>query len=322
MLSVLLILPDFLIILLGYLLKQGKLGQHFNEGFWKGAENIVFYVLFPPLLFTSVANSKLSLADAGYFLAVAVGTMFLAVLLSWLVRKIVPADDVTHASVFHCGFRFNSYVGFAIIMRLAGEEGFAFFAFLMAFWVPISSSIAVSALAGAVARAENVQKKGGLWKKTVKTIFTNPLIIATVSGLLVNVFAVPIPEVLMHFLKSFARDGTSLHRRGSQDRESARAFSAHRCLDRGATRRGPARRPGNGLVFPTRTLGRGGASGFCGPAHGSVLLRHDGEHAGERSDRRGSHDGPHARRHGDAPRLGGRDTKRFSCGLTRHGAVE
>ena len=187
MLSVLLILPDFLIILLGYLLKQGKLGQHFNEGFWKGAENIVFYVLFPPLLFTSVANSKLSLADAGYFLAVAVGTMFLAVLLSWLVRKIVPADDVTHASVFHCGFRFNSYVGFAI---------------LMAFWVPISSSIAVSALAGAVARAENVQKKGGLWKKTVKTIFTNPLIIATVSGLLVNVFAVPIPEVLMHFLKS------------------------------------------------------------------------------------------------------------------------
>lgn len=202
MLSVLLILPDFLIILLGYLLKQGKLGQHFNEGFWKGAENIVFYVLFPPLLFTSVANSKLSLADAGYFLAVAVGTMFLAVLLSWLVRKIVPADDVTHASVFHCGFRFNSYVGFAIIMRLAGEEGFAFFAFLMAFWVPISSSIAVSALAGAVARAENVQKKGGLWKKTVKTIFTNPLIIATVSGLLVNVFAVRIPEVLMHFLKS------------------------------------------------------------------------------------------------------------------------
>ena len=202
MLSVLLILPDFLIILLGYLLKQGKLGQHFNEGFWKGAENIVFYVLFPPLLFTSVANSKLSLADAGYFLAVAVGTMFLAVLLSWLVRKIVPADDVTHASVFHCGFRFNSYVGFAIIMRLAGGEGFAFFAFLMAFWVPISSSIAVSALAGAVARAENVQKKGGLWKKTVKTIFTNPLIIATVSGLLVNVFAVPIPEVLMHFLKS------------------------------------------------------------------------------------------------------------------------
>lgn len=126
MLSVLLILPDFLIILLGYLLKQGKLGQHFNEGFWKGAENIVFYVLFPPLLFTSVANSKLSLADAGYFLTIAVGTMMGAVLLSWLVRKIVPADDVTHASVFHCGFRFNSYVGFAIIMRLAGEEGFAF----------------------------------------------------------------------------------------------------------------------------------------------------------------------------------------------------
>lgn len=202
MLSVLLILPDFLIILLGNLLRRGKVGEYFNDSFWKGAENIVFYVLFPPLLFTSVANSKLSLADAGYFLLVAVGTMFGAVLLSWLVRKVVKADDVTHASVFHCGFRFNSYVGFAIIMRLAGEEGFAFFAFLLAFWVPISSTIAVSALASAVARAENTTLKGGLWKKTVKTIFTNPLIIATVSGLVVNVFAIPVPEILMHFLKS------------------------------------------------------------------------------------------------------------------------
>lgn len=202
MLSVLLILPDFLIILLGYLLRRGKIGVFFNDGFWKGAENIVFYVLFPPLLFTSVANSKLSLADAGYFLLVAVGTMFGAVLLSWLVRKIVPADDVTHASVFHCGFRFNSYVGFAIIMRLAGEEGFAFFAFLLAFWVPISSSIAVSSLASAVARAENSTAAGGLLQKTVKAIFSNPLIIATVSGLFVNIFAISVPEILQHFLKS------------------------------------------------------------------------------------------------------------------------
>lgn len=48
--SVALIAPDFSIILLGLLL---RLKFEYSEDFWKQAERLVFYVLFPPLLFTS-----------------------------------------------------------------------------------------------------------------------------------------------------------------------------------------------------------------------------------------------------------------------------
>ena len=200
--SVLLILPDFMIILLGYLLRQFLKNSFFNEGFWKGTEKLVFYVLFPPMLFTSVANAKLSLAEAGTFLSVGIAAMMGGVLFSYAIRLFIKGDGVTHASAFHCGFRFNTYIGFAIVSRLYGQEGLALMSLLIAFWVPISNSIAVAALASAVAKKEQTVNEGGALMKTLKSIFTNPLIIATSAGLVVNISGLAMPEVVMHFFKS------------------------------------------------------------------------------------------------------------------------
>ena len=200
--SVLLILPDFMIILLGYSLRQFLKNSFFNEDFWKGTEKLVFYVLFPPMLFTSVANAKLSLAEAGTFLSVGIAAMMGGVLFSYALRFFIKGDGVTHASAFHCGFRFNTYIGFAIVSRLYGQEGLALMSLLIAFWVPISNSIAVTALASAVAKKEQTANEGGVLLKTLKSIFTNPLIIATSAGLIVNVTGLAMPEVVMHFFKS------------------------------------------------------------------------------------------------------------------------
>lgn len=149
--SAALIAPDFAIILLGLLLRV-KLG--FEKSFWEKAEKLVFYVLFPPLLFTSIAGSNLSLGASAGFLAVGVGTMVLGVAASRCVRFFVKGDAVTQASLFQCGFRFNTYIGFALVVKLFGDEGFALLALLIAFWVPISNTIAVAALAAAVARRD------------------------------------------------------------------------------------------------------------------------------------------------------------------------
>ena len=209
MLSVLLILPDFLVILAGFLLRRQFEKTVFNGTFWKGAEKLVFYVLFPPLLFTSVATSNLTLSEAGEFLAVAISAMLCAVVLSYLIRFIIKADDVTHASAFHCGFRFNTYVGFALVSRLYGQEGLALMSLLIAFWVPISNTIAVAVLAHAVARRDAQQNHAsgrGLSSRqvltsTVSAVVRNPLIIATVCGLLFNISGLTIPGVALDFMR-------------------------------------------------------------------------------------------------------------------------
>ena len=202
MLSVLLILPDFLVILAGFLLMKYFHDGVFNPTFWKGAEKIVFYVLFPPLLFTSVATSNLTLGEAGLYLVVAISAMMCAVVMSYLIRFIVKADPVSHASAFHCGFRFNTYVGFALVSRLFGQEGLALMSLLIAFWVPISNSIAVAALASAVAQQEQTGAKSNVLAKTINAISTIPLIIATTLGLFGNLASVPMPSGVMTFFKS------------------------------------------------------------------------------------------------------------------------
>ncbi len=203
--GVLLILPDFSVILFGALLVNCF---HFERSFWDKAENLVFYVLFPPLLFNSVSGSHLTPSAAGLFLASAVGAMLLAVVLAWCVRYIVKDDDWTHASVFQCGFRFNTYIGFAVCSRLYGQEGMSLMALLIAFWVPISNTIAVSVLANAVAKKEASEGGAAAGKtestamKTLKAVVKNPLIIATVAGLIVNVSGVTVPGVVHGFFKN------------------------------------------------------------------------------------------------------------------------
>ena len=84
--SVALIAPDFSIILLGLLL---RLKFEYSEDFWKQAEQLVFYVLFPPLLFTSISGSSLSLGESAGFLAAGIGAMLIGVCASWCIRYLV-----------------------------------------------------------------------------------------------------------------------------------------------------------------------------------------------------------------------------------------
>ncbi|XOT96994.1 AEC family transporter, partial [Alcaligenes pakistanensis] len=55
-----LILPDFLLIALGALLLHRF---HFSREFFQGAEKLVYYVLFPALLFDSITRIPLNLGD-------------------------------------------------------------------------------------------------------------------------------------------------------------------------------------------------------------------------------------------------------------------
>ncbi len=189
--SVLLILPDFLIILLGAFISHVL---KYPREFWKYTEKLVFYVLFPPLLFLSVSSAHLSLSEASQFLLVGIGAMLLAVVSSWLIRYVAPEDGVTNASVFQCGFRFNTYIGFALCLKLYGDSGFSLLALLIAVWVPISNTIAVAVLATAVSKSVNKEKKIQP-SYIIKTVLKNPLIIATVLGLVFNVAQWELPQV-------------------------------------------------------------------------------------------------------------------------------
>ncbi|MFT3805142.1 MAG: AEC family transporter [Burkholderiaceae bacterium] len=176
---VLLLLPDLSMVALGFVLS--RLGQ-WGRPFWDGLERLVYYVLFPTLLFQSVLRAPLSLGDALPPVLTVVASAGVALLLVALAPRVLDVDPRKFASGAQCAFRFNTYVALALSQRLAGDAGLALCAMLVGVMVPISNVGAIVPLAR--------HAGGRLWREMAR----NPLIIATVAGLIGNALHLTLPE--------------------------------------------------------------------------------------------------------------------------------
>ncbi|MGB3426689.1 MAG: AEC family transporter, partial [Burkholderiaceae bacterium] len=183
--NALLMLPDFGTILLGALLARRFAYQ---RGFWDGAERLVYYVLFPALLFNSILSAKFSFATDSLLLAAAVATLLSAAALGFLARPLFRTEAALFASCVQTSYRYNSYVGLALAQSLFGARGVALLALILAVCIPLANLIAVTTLAR--------HGKTHLGRELV----TNPLILSTVSGMVAHVAGLELPGFASSFL--------------------------------------------------------------------------------------------------------------------------
>lgn len=180
-----LLFPDFSLILLGYVLCRFT---PLNRPIWQSAEALVYYLLFPVLLFHSIVKSPLDLAATSSLIAAGVCAALIGIALAYSVpwwpglRGKVQSRD--HAGAAQIAFRFNSFIGLALADRLAGAQGLFFLSVLIGFCVPIFNIAAVWPMA-----RESRQSFAG-------QLVRNPLIVATVLGLGANLLGFRMPEWL------------------------------------------------------------------------------------------------------------------------------
>ena len=177
----LLLLPDFALIFLGALLKRYA---RFEIAFWSGLERMVYFVLFPALLFNTTASARFDFSATTGLLTASLAALAVGIALGFLARPLFAPDPVLFASGVQCAFRFNSYIGLALAGRLAGNEGIALMAILIGIGVPIANAAAVYALA----RHQNA--------RVAAEMMRNPLIVATVGGLACNLAGIVLPDFL------------------------------------------------------------------------------------------------------------------------------
>jgi predicted permease len=180
MADTLLLLPDFLLIALGYLLCRHT---PLARPVWDGAERLVYYVLFPALLFTSIVRNPLQIATALPLVACGWLVIGSGVALAYALRLAPGVDARLHASGAQTAFRFNSYVALALAERLAGAPGLAWTALLVSVCVPVCNIAAVWPLA----------RQGG--QGYLGELARNPLILSTVAGLLCNLIGFRLPDL-------------------------------------------------------------------------------------------------------------------------------
>jgi hypothetical protein len=185
----LLLVPDFLLIVGGALLRRHA---RFPTEFWAGVERLVYYVLFPALLFRALATAPLPASGTATFLAVGVGFTLGGMLLSALGRPLLRLDSPTFAACFQCGFRFNTYIALAIASRLDPAAGVALLSALLGLLVPLVNIAAVTALAQ------------GRSARVALEIARNPLVIACAAGLGWRATGLPLPAIPLRVLEHLA----------------------------------------------------------------------------------------------------------------------
>lgn len=175
----LLLLPDFSLIALGFALMQWT---PLKRNVWDGVERLVYFVLFPALLFSTTSRSHGMLASAGAMLAAGIGALLVGIALAYAAFWFRKADRRCIASGLQTAFRFNSYIALAVADRLGGAPAVSLVAVLIAVGVPLCNFAAVWALAR---HAET---------RVLRELTRNPLILATLSGLAVHAVGWTLPE--------------------------------------------------------------------------------------------------------------------------------
>ena len=177
-----LLFPDFSLILAGFLVCRFTA---LNRTVWEQVESLVYYLLFPVLLFQSILKSPLdisaasSLISSGLLLGLAgIAMAYSLPHLPWLGRHINARE---HAGSAQVAFRFNSFMALALSERLGGSEGLQLGALLIGVCVPLSNVAAVWPMTRHAGR--------GFLRELVR----NPLILATATGLLANLLGFTLP---------------------------------------------------------------------------------------------------------------------------------
>jgi malonate transporter len=177
-----LLFPDFSLILCGYLVCRFTA---LNRKVWEQVESLVYYFLFPVLLFHSIVKSPLDLTAASSLVGAAISLAVCAIALSyslprwpWLGKRL---DVRLHAASAQVAFRFNSFILLALADRVAGPQGLLLVAVIIGFCVPIFNIGAVWPMARHANRG------------FARELIRNPLIVATASGLAANLLGFSMP---------------------------------------------------------------------------------------------------------------------------------
>ncbi|MFW6311730.1 MAG: AEC family transporter [Nanoarchaeota archaeon] len=180
-----LIVPIFLIIILGYFLKKFRF---FSNNFKNDLNKFVFYITLPIMLFSKTSSLNISeILNIRLILGFTSTVVFVSILSYFACFKLSKKKK---GAFIQGAFRSNlAYLGIPIIVSLLGEESLGFTAIIVATGVIVNTVLTL--LLFKILDKNSDKKLGEIIK-----IFRNPLIIAIVLGLFFSYIGIKIPLFL------------------------------------------------------------------------------------------------------------------------------
>ena len=187
--TITIVLPIFLVIGLGTLLKQFKL---VDDTFLKLTNRLVYVIFLPLLLFYKIGTADFSIFFNGPLVIGSSLIIVLAFILTYLFTGWRQYTAPVRGSFCQGSFRGNlAYIGLAICLNAYGEDGLTKAGILMGFLVPVLNLFAILALL-LPHHGNDKDKAPSLILQTI----LNPLIIASFLGIIWSYWNLPIPLII------------------------------------------------------------------------------------------------------------------------------
>lgn len=169
--------PVVVLIVFGFLLKRFKLT---NNVFLQTSDKLVYFIFFPLMLFWKIGGATFSGGIAWSLCLASLMALAIMFLLSIVAIKVFKISDFQAGSFAQSCYRFNTYIGVAVILNSLGEEGLSYFGVLIGIGIPVINVAAVSTLIWFSGEELPLQKR---FIMTVKALGSNPLILGCLAGI-------------------------------------------------------------------------------------------------------------------------------------------
>ena len=153
------------------------------------SDKLVYYFCFPLLLFYKIGSASQEGIDWN-FLAASIATLLLMFLLSTLAIPILHITAFKAGTFSQTTYRFNTYIGMAVILTNMGESGARLFGILISFTIPLINFFAVSLLTWFGEKRTSYPRQ---FQIALKAILSNPLIIGCFAGILFSRYQLEFP---------------------------------------------------------------------------------------------------------------------------------
>lgn len=195
------VLPLFLNIALGYMLRCMHL---LDEQTQKNLNKLVFKVFLPIYVFNNIYTTNIAVAFQPGLVALTMGGVLaiFAFLMVFIPR--IEQDNAKRGVMVQAIFRSNFVLfGLPVAVSLCGENNVGPTSLLVGFVVPVFNVLAVVCL-------EAFRGSKPDFKKILKGIATNPLIIASVLGIIMNLAGLQLPTGVKKSVTDLGRVATPL----------------------------------------------------------------------------------------------------------------
>ena len=195
------VFPLFAVMALGYLIRRLNL---FGDETVRQMNNVVFRFFLPVLLFRNVYNTNLSGTFNPKLTAFAVISVLCSFVLAFGAVMLLEKDNRKRGVLIQGIFRSNFIIfGIPVTISLFGDKSAGIASLLIAFIIPIFNLLAVLVLE--IFRGGKVN-----FKKVLKGIVTNPLIIASLLAVLFLASSIRIPPIISGIIDDIGGVATPL----------------------------------------------------------------------------------------------------------------